>query len=409
MQTVTDHMLDRAREWALIRRHAVFDEREHLAGYELLLDGPSAGEGTAAPLIASACGDLGLRRLVGDHRAYLAATPDLLANAPELRLPPTQLVLQVPEQPIDEQLLHAVRHVVEQGYGVTVGGWALHPAAERLLALATTVKVDFDFGTLELTRLVIRRDELHARGATLIAGNVQTRGEYEECRRLGFDAFQGDYLAEPIRVRGRRTPTHRMAALAAVLTATGPGAFEDLERLICQDAGLAHRFLRLADSAFYAGRSPVRSVRDALARLGARAVRRWGLVLVMAGLADTSSSTVRHLLGVGLHRARICQLLARDTPDACPDRAFSSGLLSILPALTDQPIAELVAELPLDDRLARALCEHHGAEGELLAAAIAYGRGDRENTEGHPPLLTAITRIYTEALLWADDAVHELS
>ncbi len=260
---------------------------------------------------------------------------------------------------------------VEEGFRISVGGWALDPAAEPLLRLASVVKVDFNFGTLDLVRAMARRDELHARGATLIAGRVNTRGELEECRRLGFDAFQGEFLAQPACIARRRTPTFRMAALAEAVNANGEGAFEQLERLICRDVGLAHRFLRLADSAFYARRARVRSVRDALARLGAEAVRRWSLMLALAGLTDTSSETARVLLGVGLHRARVCQLLARQELADDPDRAFTVGLLSILPGLVDRPIDELVAELPVDERLAAALIDHLGAEGRLLAAMIA--------------------------------------
>jgi c-di-GMP phosphodiesterase len=402
----TDHG---AAAQVVVRRDAVFDERERVAGYELILDDapPTAGSETA-DLIATVFGDLGLRRLVGEHSAYIAATPEVPADIPALGLPAGQLVLMLAEQPVDERRLHDVARLVEAGFGVGVGGWALDRSAEALLALATAVKVDFDFGTLDVTRVVARRDELHERGVTLIAANLQTRGEYAECRRLGFDAFMGEFLTTPSGLAGRRTPTAGMQTLTAVLRATGPEAFEDLERVICRDVGLAHRFLRLADSAFYARRARVRSVRDALARLGAEAVRQWALMLVLAGVADTSSGTARHLLGVGLHRARICELLARDNAEACPDRAFSAGLLSILPALVNHPIDQLVAELPIEQALAGALTAHEGTEGQMLAAAIDYEQGERETADGQPPLLAAITRIYTDALLWADSTAHNL-
>ncbi len=389
---------------AVVWRQPMFDRSERLAGYELRLDGRAvSAENSAADLLTTTFGDLGLRRVVGNRRAYVTASLQLLADAAVLRLPAEQVVLQIPEQPVNEQLLATVRHVRDEGFGVGVGGWALDPAAEPLLQLATTIKLDFDFGTLDLVRAVARRDELHARGATLIAGRVQTRGELAECRRLGFDAFQGAFLAQPASVAGRRTPTVRMAALAEALKATGQSAFERLEQLICRDVGLAHRFLRLADSAFYASRSGVRSIRDALARLGADAVRRWIMVLALAGLTDTSSQTARALLGIGLHRARVCELLARQELAADPDAAFTAGLLSVLPGLVDRPIDELVDELPIDARLTGALMDHVGAEGRMLAAMIAYEDGQRENADGFPPLLAAITRIYAESLLWADD------
>jgi EAL and modified HD-GYP domain-containing signal transduction protein len=394
----------------LVRRQPIFDGHERLAGYELLIASRAAAptDATAAGLIAATCAEVGLRRVVGDHRAYITATRDLVALARELRLPAEQVVLQLPKQPVDELLLASVHRVVEGGFGVGVGGWALEPGAETLLALTTTVKVDFDFGTLDLNRLLARRDELRARAVTLIADHVGTHGEYEECRRLGFDAFQGEFLAQPTGLAARRTPTARMASLAGVLRATGPRAFEELEQIISQDAGLAHRFLRLADCALYARRARARSVRDALARLGALAVRRWALMLLLARLSDTSSSTARHLLGLGLHRARTCELLARQDARAYADVAFTAGLLSVLPALIDQPMNELLANLPIDDRLVGALVHHAGPEGRLLAATIAYEHGERENADDLPPLLAAITGLYSESLLWADNTAAQL-
>jgi EAL and modified HD-GYP domain-containing signal transduction protein len=394
----------------LLARQPVFDRREQVTGFELSLASgvPPADEAAAAGVVTTTFGDLGLRRVVGDRRAYIGATPQLLAQALALRLPADRVVLQLPANELDAPLLQTASGLVRDGFGLGVGGWALAPDFKPLLDLARVIKVDFDFGTLDLARLVTRRAELQARGMTLIATGLQTRGEYDECLRLGFDGFQGGYLAQPSGVPGRRTPTFRLDALAALLGATGPGAFEEIERLICQDAGLAHRFLRLADSAFYTARARVRSVRDALLRLGAAPVRRWVLLLLLAGLTDSPSGAARHLLGVGLHRARLCELLAGQDAAACPERAFTTGLLSILPALLDQPIEELLAELPLDERLSAALIHHRAPEGALLVAAIAYERGERDNPAAGPSLLAAISRIYAEALLWADDTARRL-
>ena len=79
------------------------------------------------------------------------------------------------------------------------------------------------------------------------------------------------------------------------------------------------------------------------------------------------------------------------------DRAFTAGLLSVLPGLVDRPIDKLVAEMPVDDRLASAIIDHLGAEGRLLAAMIAYEDGQRATADGFPRLLAAITRIYAES------------
>ena len=130
-----------AADCAVVWRQPVFDRSERLAGYELRLDGcaGTAEHDRADDMLTTACGDLGLRRVVGDRRAYITAGSQLLADAAVLRLPAERVVLQIPEQPVNEQLLSAVRHIGNAGFGVAVGGWALDPAAEALLELSTTL------------------------------------------------------------------------------------------------------------------------------------------------------------------------------------------------------------------------------------------------------------------------------
>src|SRR5829696_6853594 len=96
---------------------------------------------------------------------------------------------------------------------------------------------------------------------------VETRAEYDVCRALGFDSFHGCFFAEPLLVEGGTVPTHRLCGLAALARAGDGAGFEELERLITQDAGLAYKPVRLADSAHVGNRTSVASVRIDLLEL----------------------------------------------------------------------------------------------------------------------------------------------
>ena len=66
----------------------------------------------------------------------------------------------------------------------------------------------------------------------------------------------------------------------------------------------------------------------------------------------------------------------RSSPLAVPDRAFTVGLFSVVDALLGKPMQALLDELPFDSRITHALLDHDGPEGRLLAAVLAYERGD---------------------------------
>jgi EAL and modified HD-GYP domain-containing signal transduction protein len=236
----------------------------------------------------------------------------------------------------------------------------------------------------------------------LLAEKVETRSEYEHCRALGFDAFQGFFFAQPVLVEGGTVPTHRLTSLAELAQA-GDADFEELERLITQDAGLAYKLVRLANSAYVGSRKAVASVREALTLMGTINVRHWSVMLALAGFTDRP----QHLLATGLLRARQCELLARRPVD--PAVAFTVGLFSILPALVGTTMESLVEELPFDERLSGALLAQDGEEGALLAGVLAFERGDFEACESFGTDLLEVAEVYRAALAWVEQAAPHLA
>ncbi len=171
-----------------------------------------------------------------------------------------------------------------------------------------------------------------------------------------------------------------------------------MTELITDDAWLSDRFLRLANSALYPSRQPVGSAAEGLARLGTIVVRRWAVVMVLAQVVDLPG----HLLTLGLQRARSCELLAGRLHLASPNRCFTVGLLSVLDALVNQPMAELLTQLRLDERIKRALLHGEGVEGLLVCAGSAHERGDCDAclALGVDPI--EISDVHRRAVRWAD-------
>jgi EAL and modified HD-GYP domain-containing signal transduction protein len=271
-----------------------------------------------------------------------------------------------------------------------------------MLDLVDAVKIDVS--GLDEDAIVAAANIARGRGLEVIANGVASREAYGFCRGLGFDAFQGQYFAEPVVVHGASAPTYRLRALS-MLAMNESTSFEQLERVITEDPGLSFKLMKLANSAFFGGRHRVGSVRQALMTLGSVAVRRWATLLVLAGVNDRPS----HLLELGLLRARLCELVASRTPGAEPERAFTIGLFSVVDALLGTRMHVLLDDLPFDERTSRALGSHEGPEGTVLAGVLAYERGDFEDCAEAGVSLVDIARAYGEALDWTDGAMVQLT
>ena len=386
-------------ERVLLARQPILDREERVIAYELLYRPIPIGGGPLDPVAATASvivnglSDVGLDALVGPHPAYVNVTREFLLGVPSLPLAPERVVLELLEdQELDGALLDALRTLVDAGFTIALDDFQYSPEQEPLLELATIAKLDVR--ALSPERLAHDAALLKGRGLRLVAEKVETYEEAEYCKALGFHAFQGYYFARPALVHGRPLPSTQITTLCRLLETGTEVDIDELETIIECDLGLSQRLLRLSNSAALSPATRVRSLRHALTLLGTRAIRRNATILSLAGIADAPHV----VLGTALVRARMAEQLAPFT-SACPDRAFTVGLFSLLGALVRQPLPELLAQLPFDERTTAALLQGDAPEGRLLGAIVAHERGE-ELPEGFPS--RRVARCYRAATSWSD-------
>ena len=389
-------------ETVVVARQPILDHLERIVAFELLTPQEDDPRRVTASVLTQAIADIGLAKLAGTRPVHVDVTREFLLALRPLPFAPDRVILELAaDQPADELLLHALKEAHDAGFQIALDGFD-GDEGNVFLDFADSVKLNI--ATLDEEAIENAVNVARGRGLHLIADGVQSREAYGFCRGLGFDAFQGQYFAEPVVVHGASAPTYRLRALS-MLAMNESTSFEQLERVITEDPGLSFKLMKLANSAFFGGRHRVGSVRQALMTLGSVAVRRWATLLVLAGVNDRPS----HLLELGLLRARLCELVAARTPGAEPERAFTIGLFSIVDALLGTRMHLLLDDLPFDERTSRALGEHVGPEGNLLAGVLAYERGDFEDCAAAGVSLVDIARAYGEALDWTDGALVQLT
>ena len=385
-----------------VARQPILNADWDVVAFELLYrsdaggaDAPSA-EAMTAGVIVSSLSEIGLSELVGSRQAHVNVTREFLVGLGPWQLPRERVVLELLEnQTVDRELLGVLRAAVAEGFVVALDDFRYGPEMEPLLELASVVKLDLR--ALSRWEVIDEVERLRSRDLRLVAEKVETAEEYEFCCELGFDAYQGFFFARPELVRRQRAPSQGLGTLCALANAGGAASFEELEAIISRDAGMSHKLLRFVNSAFVAPRHTVVSLRQALTRLGTVSIRRWAMLIALARLPDRPHV----LLNTALVRARMGELLARESSAGDADRAFTVGLFSLLDVLVGVPMDELLTELPFDARIAQALVSGEGPEGRLLQAVRAYESGDFSAAASaiEPELLA---RSYRDALGWAD-------
>lgn len=397
-------------ESIFIGRQPIFDRELNVFGYELLfrsgkenradvLDGDQA----TSRVILNSFLEIGLDKLVGNAYAFFNLTRNFLLNHSEFPFRSSKIGLEILEDvTVDETLMEAVRGLSAQGFLIALDDFMFTSENAPLAAIANLIKVDIQ--SMSRDELDQHVSQLRRFPAKLLAEKVETQEQYEHCRELGFDYFQGYFLCKPKMFEEKRLPDNKLNVLRLLTELENPDVGpKELEGIIKHDVSLNYKLLRCVNSAYYGLPITVKSVSHAVVYMGMDTVRNWVRLLVLAGLEDRPDELIK----IALTRARMAENLTAHFSEDTKESAFTVGLFSVLDALMEVPMKEIIPRLPLADEIRDALLESTGPYGRMLAIIRAYEGGDWDALEEQEMWGTEIlTEAYLDALDWANAHVN---
>lgn len=367
----------------VVARQGIYDGRGRVVAHELLFrtigatsaDVTDADAATAEVLI-SAFTDIGLDELVGDHLAFVNVPHRFLVEGMCHILPPDRVVLEILEDvPVDEEVVGAVTDLVDAGYTVALDDFEFRSEMAPLVELAHIIKVDLlALSDDELETTLARLDDCdRADGAgrlRLLAEKVEERERLPQLTAAGFELFQGYALERPETVRGGQRTV--MMEVLSELHRPDRDIGEVVEA-ISHDPSLAYALLRIVNSAATSRGTRISSLRHAVVMLGIDAVRNWATLLLMTRVSGGSVEAITPTLV----RAKLTERIA-EAWGVSGAVGFTLGMLASLPDVVGETLPTIVAGLSLEAEVERALLDHGGPYGRILACAAAYEAGDRQ-------------------------------
>lgn len=404
--------MDRSTVDVFIARQPIFDRDRRVAGYELLYRSggsnhyaPQDAESATAMQLEKTLLTFGFELLTSGRDASINASRTMLTRDHWQLMPRERTVLEVLETVRPEpEVVEAVTRARDAGYRIALDDFLYTPDYEPLLELAHIVKVDFRQHDARERRALARR--LLPRGLVLLAEKIETQADLAEAVDAGYSLYQGYFFCKPEMLHTRELPPARAQYLRLLREAHAAELdFDAIEALITQDVALSLKLLRYMHSAAMAWTIEIQSIRQALLALGERAVRQWISLVAVFGLGQGKP---HELLVLALTRAHFVQHLAitAGSPQLEVD-GFLTGLLSVLDALTDQPMERALRSIAVPDNVRGALLLGAQPIGGLLAVALAWERGDWEAAVSGMRILglpeDLVARRYADAVLWAED------
>ena len=396
---------------AFLARQPIVDAQHKLLGYELLLR-PShqsqhadLGTNPSATLhvITNTLCDMGTKWLLEGRLAFINMEYELLMGEFVSLLPSDKVVIEVLEsvEPTPE-LLARLDELKTAGYKFALDKFKIRPGIEKLLPYASYIKFDMLTQPIQQTAALVKK--LNKLPARLIAERVESITTFNECRDMGFHYFQGYYFAHPEHLVARVMNPAHVIVLQLLDKVRNEADIKEIEDLFKQDVALTFKLLRYINSAGFGLSCEVQSIRHAVSILGMKPLYRWlTLLLATAGTGAVSPAQAR----TAITRGRLCELLGKHfMTKTDQDNLFITGVFSLLDAMLDTPMEEILERLIIPESISEALLNRTGAYGPILALAEACETHNSERldelTESLMLTPDVVNKDHLESLAWVE-------
>lgn len=371
-------------------RQPILDRDQHIVAYELLFR--SSGQSTSAnvtndllataQVITHAFSELGVASVLGDKKGFINFSADLLLSDIIELLPQDKVVIELLETiQVDDQIISRCQELKAMGFSLALDDFSGDSQFEPLFDIVEVVKIDLpqmgQEGELEVNLKYLKNWPVK-----LLAEKVEDIDQAIQCKGLGFDLFQGYYYARPVVLSGKRADSSKLMLLKLLELILGDAETEEVEQAFKHDPSLSYNLLRLVNSVAVGTRYKISSLKQAIVVLGRQQLQRWLQLLLFVNQCGDMHSP---LLELAATRGKLMELLAvtqsaRDKDHH--DRAFMTGIMSLLDALFGMPIEEVVKQVNLASDVENALLKHEGKLGKMLLLVEKMEQNDFDSAEG---------------------------
>jgi EAL and modified HD-GYP domain-containing signal transduction protein len=398
-------------------RQPILDRDQRIVAYELLFRTANTSSvivtddmQATASVIQYAFSEMGVQTVLGTQLGFINVSADMLLSDMMELLPKAQVVLELLETIIvTDAVVERCRVLKQQGFTLALDDFVFADSHRPLLALVDIVKVDLLQHDRSELRVAV--NQLKPWPVKLLAEKVDSAEQAAYCHSLGFDLFQGYYFARPSVLTSKRADPSQLALIRLLGLVLSDADTQQVEQIFKQHPSLTYNLMRLVNSVASGARRNITSVSQAIMVLGRKQLQRWLQLLLFTLQAGAPYPSP--LLLLAATRGKMMELLAmkqQRNADYC-DEAFMAGILSLIETLIAKPLADIVGELNLGERLAAALLRREGEMGRLLQLVESVEQPDLNHTlallaQSEALSLSDLTTAEIDAMSWANQVAE---
>jgi EAL and modified HD-GYP domain-containing signal transduction protein len=241
--------------------------------------------------------------------------------------------------------------------------------------------VKLEYPATTITEVEKACNVFHKKNIKVLAEKVETESDFKICYEAGCDLFQGYFFAKPETIGETKIEADIVSTFEIIKELNSDSEIERVEGMFKSHPQLSVNLIKYLNSAAFATRSQITSIRHAISLLGYNNLKRWLLILAYASRSDMSKKSP--LISSALYRATFFENIARviNLEKSEVEKSYLMGLVSNLSAIYKIPMDVMLSQISLDTEINEALLRKAGKLGTILELDQCIERDDAKGTE----------------------------
>jgi len=366
-------------------RQPIFTAGKKIFGYELLfrnglenafpgIDGDMA----TSSLLSNIFFPFDFNEILGNKPGLINFTEKLILQNIPLLLPNEHFIVEVLEDIEPENnIISALSSIKEKGFTIALDDFVYHKKFRPLMELSSIIKFDIQETPLHTLVDIVQQIKSDY-DITLLAEKIETYGEFELAQKMDFTLFQGYFFSKPEMLSTKGIATSQITKLE-LINEVGKQELniQKIEQLIKNDAAISFKLMKFINSAYFTRLNPIDTIKEAISFIGTDELRKFIRVVVMS---DLNTDKPNELVRSCVIRARMCERFGGIfNTDLKKDELFTLGLFSLMDAMLDCTMEDILNHINLSDKMQKALLGENKEFNKILKIVISIDQGDWDN------------------------------
>lgn len=402
-----------------IARQPIFDTKLRIYGYELLYRSnainasmalnaftPCDPDQATSSVLTNSMFLFGMEKLTQGKIAFVNFSHRLLVSDVMTFLPKKEIAVEILETVEPDALtLAACEKLKANGYKIVLDDFIYHPRMDPLIDIADIIKIDFLVSSPSYCEAITKQFR-RKKDLIFLAEKIETYEQYCQALAWGYTLFQGYFFCKPVVVDTHDIQGNKLVYFKLLKELNNPKfGIQRLEDIIRRDISLSYKILKYVNSVGFGLREKIRSIKQAVTMMGNEKLAKFVTLVLLKGMGEDKPS---ELIVTSIIRGRFAELVAESLGfKSQASDAFLTGMFSLMDALLDKPMDEILTDLPLNANVSSALQRQPNRLTLILETVIAYEQGNWDKYDIYCQTINlddeTAKRLYIEAVVWVRD------